>query len=111
MTNSSNEVKRHSRKNIFSAARSHFIDSLHKLNFYSDDPFWSPTLKYSEEILSTRLFLLLVIVSLLIVIIYSSLNVVTRDETLHKFSLNDFERLEKLYPNTINVPCNEVSIP
>jgi hypothetical protein len=106
-----NEVKVRSSKSVFLAARSYLIDSLRELNFYSDDPFWSSILTYSEKIISTRLFLILISTSLLIVIVYSSLSIVTHDITLQKFSINDFERLEKLYPNTINALCNEVSIP
>src|SRR5690242_6859317 len=106
MTDPSNELKIRSSKNIFSAVRSHLIDSFHELNFYSNDPFWSSTLIYSEQILSTRLFLILISISLIIVIIYSSLSIVTYDITLHKFSINEFERLESIYPNTINALCS-----
>jgi hypothetical protein len=104
-------VKRHTFKSIFSAGRSHLINSVNELSLYSNDPVWSSRLTYSEQIISTRLFLLLISISILIVIIYSSLLVVTYDITLTKFSIEDFERLEKLYPYTINVPCREVSIP
>jgi len=111
--NPSNEVKIQSSfcKNIFLAIRSYVIDTFHELNLFSDDPFWSSTLTYSEQMFSTRLFILFVSISLLVIVIYSSLTPVTHDVILYNFSINDFERLENVYPNTINVPCNKVSIP
>ncbi len=59
MMNPSNEVKVRSSKNIFSAIRTHLIDSIRELNLFSHDPFWSSTLTYSEQIINTRLFLIL----------------------------------------------------
>ena len=111
MINPSNEMQVRSSKGVFSALRSHFIDSIRELNLFSHDPFWSSTLTYSEQIINTRLFLILISISLLIVIICSSLIIVTTDETLNKFSIDDFERFEKLYPNTLNALCGQVSIP
>jgi hypothetical protein len=113
MNDSTNELKIQSSpsKNIISAARSHLINSFRQLNLFSDDPFWSSTLTYSEQIISTRLFLIFISISLFIVIIYSSLSIVTHDVTLYQFSRNDFEKLEQIYPSTINAPCSDVSIP
>lgn len=97
-------------KNPFVAIRSYLVDSFNRLNLFSDHPYWSLNLTSSEQIFSTRLFLILISICLLILSIYSSLILVTNQMTLEKFSLNDFERLEKLYPQTINVPCTEISI-
>jgi hypothetical protein len=110
MSDSSNELKGRSRQSIISALHSYLINSFNELNFYHDDPFGSPILTYSEQIRRTRLYFLLVFISVLIVFTYSSLSIVKHDVTLDNFSINDFERLEKLYPNTINVPCSEISI-
>ena len=104
------EVQRPSRENPFVAIRSYLLDSFNRLNLFSDHPYWSLNLTSSEQILSTRLFLILISICLLILSIYSSLILVTNQITLDKFSLDDFERLEKLYPQTINVPCTELSI-
>ncbi|CAF1006020.1 unnamed protein product [Rotaria sordida] len=110
--NSSNKVKvSPSSKTIVSAARSRTIRASRELNLFSDNPFWSPILTLNEQILSTRLFLIFISISLLVVIGYASLTIRTHDRTLNKFSISDFERLETLYPSTINVPCTEVSIP
>ncbi|CAF4038041.1 unnamed protein product [Rotaria sp. Silwood2] len=111
-SNSSNEVKvSSSRKSILSAVHSHLIRALQRLNLFSDNPFWSPVLNFDEQTLSTRLFLIFISISLLVVIGYASLTVRTHNVTLYKFSISDFERLEARYPSTINVPCTEVSVP
>jgi hypothetical protein len=96
-------------RTLIIAARSHFLRVIRELNLFSDNPFWSSALNHSEQILSTRLFLLLLFFSLLIIIIYASLTIRTHHVTLEQFSLNDFERLEARYPTTINVRCTHVS--
>ncbi|CAF3502018.1 unnamed protein product [Rotaria sp. Silwood1] len=112
ISDSSNEVKTSSSsKSILSAAYSRLIRAIRELNLFSDNPFWSPVLNFDEQVLSTRLFLILISISLLGVIGYASLTVRTHDVTLNKFSISDFERLEARYSSTINVPCTEVSIP
>lgn len=104
------EVNSSSRENPFVAFRSYVIDSLHRLNLFSDHPYWSLNLTTCEQIISTRVFVILLSICLLILSIYSSLILVTKQITLEKFSLEDFERYEKLYPQTINVPCTNISI-
>jgi hypothetical protein len=104
-------IKVPSAQNLVAAAYSHLIDVIRDLNLFSDNPFWSSTLTFREQIHSTRLFLLFTSISLLIIIGYSSLTIRRHEIILTKFSLSDFERLESIYPNTINVPCSEVSIP
>ena len=99
-SSSSNEVRKRSMKTIFSAVHAHLIDSFHQLNLFADDPVWSSSLTYSKQIVNTRLFLVFMSISMLIVIVYSSLIVVKRDVTLHSFSLGKFEGLESLHPNT-----------
>ena len=111
MSDTPNEIQRSSRKNPLVAVRSHLIDSLHRLNLFKDHPFWTPNLNYSEQIISTRLTLLFISLSLIILITYSTLTIVTHQIILNEFSLDDFERLEKLHPETIDVPCSQISIP
>ncbi|CAF3985031.1 unnamed protein product [Rotaria sordida] len=112
MNNPTDEIEvSSSSKNIISATRSYSIRVTQQLNLFSDNPFWSSTLSVSEQILSTRLFLVLISISLLTVIGYASLTIRTYDVTLNKFSLSDFERLGVLYRSTIKAPCTQVSIP
>ena len=63
-------------KNISSTFYNHLKCTLRDLNLYDEDSFWSPNLKYYEQIISTRLFGIFLFISLLIVLIYaSSMNV------------------------------------
>jgi len=98
-------------KNISSTFYNHLKCTLRDLNLYDEDPFWSPNLKYYEQIISTRLFAVFLFISLLIVLIYASSMNVNYEVTLDHFTLADFEKYEQLYPQTIHAPCNEVSIP
>jgi hypothetical protein len=98
-------------KNLAIAARSALIRNARELNLFSDNPFWSPALNDTEQILSTRLFLLFILISLLIVITYASLIVRTHSITLDQFSLSDFEQLQTHHPNTLQVACSQVSNP
>ena len=100
-----------SSKNSFPPIRSYIIRNIRELNLFSDNPFWSSTLNHSEQILSTRLFIIFVLISLLVVITYTSLIIRTHSNTLEHFSLSDFERHHEDYPTTINVPCTQVSNP
>ncbi|CAF4864932.1 unnamed protein product, partial [Rotaria sp. Silwood1] len=110
-SNSLNEVILSSpTKTIISTARAHLIHTIRKLNLFSSNPLWSPSLTENEQILSTRIFIVLISISLLIVISYASLSIRTRTITLKKFSISDFEQLEALYPDTIKAPCTEVAV-
>ena len=82
-----------SSRNSLIAARSALVRAIYDLNLFSHNPFWSPSLNFSEQILSTRLFLLFLFLSLLIVITYASLIIRTHSVTLTHFSLSNFEDL------------------
>ncbi|CAF3747101.1 unnamed protein product [Rotaria sp. Silwood1] len=111
MNKSSNEVEpSSSSKNMLLAARVSLIRIIRELNLFSYNPCWSPILTRTEQIYSTRLFLIFISISLFVVISYASLSIETNYVTLKKFSIKDFERLESLYPSTINIPCSEVSM-
>jgi hypothetical protein len=96
---------------VFTAARSRLLRAIRELNLFSDHPFWSSTLTDAEQLLSTRLFLFFLSISVLAVIVYTSFTIRTHEVTLEKFSLTEFEQLEILHPITINVPCTKLSIP
>jgi len=111
MRDTPNKSKRQSPslRTIFIAGRSRLFHVIREVNLFSANPFWSSALNHSEQIVSTRLFLFLLIFSLLIMIIYASLTIRTHYVILEQFSLGDFERLEPRYPTTINVRCTHVS--
>jgi len=104
-------ISSESSKGLFAVARSGLVRTIRELNMFSDNPYWSSALTHSEQILSTRLFLLFLFVSLLILITYTSLIVRTHSVPLEQFSLSDFEQLQARYPSTISALCTQVSIP
>ena len=108
MNDTSNKSKQSSFKTIIIAARTRLLRVIHELNLFSDNPFWTSVLNPSEQILSTRLFLLLLIISFLAIIIYVSLLIRTHHVTLEQFSLVDFERIQTHHPTTINIRCTHV---
>jgi hypothetical protein len=81
------------------------------LNLYSRHPFWSSRLTTTEQILTTRLFIILLFISLVTIIIFTSFTTRTHDVTLKQFNHMDFERFEALHSASINVPCAQISIP
>ncbi|CAF1403149.1 unnamed protein product [Adineta ricciae] len=97
--------------NCFVAAYTYLIRKIREFNLFSSNPFWTPSLNLSEQILSTRLFLFFLFVSLVSVITYTSLIIRTHSITLDKFTRDDFERLQSQYPTTINVPCTQAANP
>lgn len=111
MSDTINEISRPSRRNPLVAVRTHLIDSLHRLNLFEDHPLWTTNLNSSEQFISTRLTVLFILLSLIILISYSLVTIVTHQITLTQFSRDDFERLEELHPETIHVPCSQISIP
>ncbi|CAF4888015.1 unnamed protein product [Rotaria sp. Silwood1] len=111
-SNLSSDVRKcSSSKIILSAARSRFNRGIQELNLFSNNPFWSSALTPAEQIYSTRLYLILILISLLAIISYASLFVRTYDVTLNEFSISDFERLEKRYSTTFKAICSKESIP
>lgn len=111
MSTLANEKKRPSAKGPIVAERDYLIRLMRDLNLFAVDPFWSSTLTNVEQISNTRVFLLLMFVSMLMVVIYSSSLLIKHDVTVDQFSIDEFERLEQLYPYSINGFCREVSIP
>jgi hypothetical protein len=94
---------------IVTAARSRLVRATNQLNLFSKNPFWSSALTYSEQILSTRLYIIFICLSLLITFVYACLSIRTHDVILEKFSLADFERIEARYPATLDARCTGVS--
>lgn len=98
-------------KSLITAARLNLVRIIRELNLFSNHPFWSSALNDTEKIHSTRLFLLFLSISLLIVISYASLIIQTQNVTLKQFSLSDFEQLQTRYSTSMNIPCTHVSNP
>ncbi|CAF0992313.1 unnamed protein product [Adineta steineri] len=63
-----------------------------------------------NEILSTRLFIFLLTLCLVILLIYNALVSVIRTDFLKKPSLEEYERLYAEYPQTLTCPCKTILI-
>lgn len=100
-----------SNKKLCHAARSHFFQRLNELNLFSDHPIWSSTLNHSEQVISTRLFLISLVCSLLVIVFYGLFNIRTHTITHEKFSLVDYEQIQAHYSSSIIVPCTQIANP
>ena len=64
-----------------------------------------------REILITRLFLTLFVVSVFILTMYTSIDVQSKSVTVKQPTQILYERLQKKYPDTLQCPCEKISIP
>ena len=60
--------------------------------------------------LTTRFYLIILLITLIILILYTSLNQISVTNTIQLTSQNQYENLKIKYPNTLNCPCNYISI-
>lgn len=65
----------------------------------------------SRELLSTRLFLILLVCSVFILTLYTSLSVQVKSEIVTRPTQATYERLLKNYPATLQYLCAQISIP
>ena len=82
--------------------------NLAKLNFFrtrSTDP-----AIIRQQILTTRLFILLFTIALIILLIYTSISERIQIKTIQHPSLATFQWLIVRYPNTLQCPCQQISI-
>ena len=97
-------------KSFFKILRSSLVRSIQELNLFSDHPVWSSTLNHSEQRLSTRWFIFLLVLSIIIVLGYTSFAARTQEISLDQFTLDQFEQLSLKYSSTVHARCSEVSI-
>ena len=64
-----------------------------------------------RQILSTRLFTVLLAISILILLIYTSLSQHVRSQTIQSPTYSLYKQLEHTYLNSLQCPCEKVSIP
>ena len=91
-------------QSLMQTAREKFM-VLNLYNTKSSDP-----VIVRREILSTRLFILLLVVSVVILTGYTLLSEQNRIETIKQPSLSLYKNLQKNYPETLQCPCEKVSI-
>jgi hypothetical protein len=66
--------------------------------------------KKRQQVLSTRVYIVLLTVSLIILVLFVSLSKTTVFITETKPSINTFQRLQAAYPNTLICPCEHISV-
>ena len=96
-------------KEIFQSLTQTVRDKLTVLNIY-DTKSTDPTVIH-RQILTTRVFIVLVITTIVILTGYTLTSEQNRIETIEKPSLSVYKNLQKRYPETLQCPCEKVSIP
>ncbi|CAF1223849.1 unnamed protein product [Rotaria sp. Silwood1] len=64
----------------------------------------------ADGIYSTRIYILLFIIGILILVFYSSISIRIRINTVYQPSLNKYEQLYTEYPSTLVCPCTRLSV-
>lgn len=84
------------------------LEKFSSLNLF-DSRSSDPTI-IRREIYSTRLLIMLLIISVFILTLYTSVSVQTKSETVKWPSQSVYEHLLKRYPSTLQCPCANISI-
>ncbi|CAF0768516.1 unnamed protein product [Adineta steineri] len=64
-----------------------------------------------REILSTRLYLVVLLISVFTLTLYTSINGLIKEKIVHSPSLAVYKKLQKQYPDTLQCPCTKLAIP
>ena len=95
--------QRNARPNVFKR----FGQYLAQQNVYNDDE----SLAIGEQLLSTRLYLSLLAVSIFVLLIFTGLKAPAVTATVTSPSLKLFDYLSNRYPSTFSCPCSQPVIP
>ena len=91
--------------------RSRLIYRLRSLNLFKSYPPSTHSYDLQNELISTRLFLFLLISSIIILLVYTSQVTITQTITIENPQANRYRELNRLYPQTLNCPCKNIAIP
>ena len=64
-----------------------------------------------DQLLSTRVYLILLSASFIVLILFSNLTNKTISVTVSKPSLDTFEHLQATFLNTLSCPCENIAVP
>ncbi|CAF1504915.1 unnamed protein product [Adineta ricciae] len=84
--------------------------SLQNFNLFPSIPPSTDQYKLRNQIISTRLFLILFILSLAILLLYTSVVKITKTVHVPVPSYEEYARLNSSYSQTLSCPCKQVSI-
>ncbi len=82
-----------------------------KLNLFIDQACRSDPFHLRTMIISTRIYIVLLTVSIIILIVFTSLGTQSQTITKRNPSQADYEFLLGKYPQSLSCPCNRVTIP
>jgi hypothetical protein len=82
-----------------------------ELNLFIDQACRSDPFHLRTMIISTRIYIVLLTVSIIILVVFTSLGTQFRTITKRNPSQADYEVLLGKYPNSLSCPCNRVTIP
>ena len=94
---------------MFKETLRRFIEHLRKANIYTvkDE---DTNERRHNQLISTRIFLVLFVISLIGLVGYSSLNLRSTNVEINNPSRSTFEKLHKLHSQTLVCPCSQTSI-
>ena len=90
--------------------RTFVIEHLRSFNLFSSYPSSTNDYDIQNELLSTRVFLLLLILCIAVLGIYTSQENITETITVNEPNFNRFRALIQAYPNTLKCPCENIAI-
>ncbi|CAF1135271.1 unnamed protein product [Didymodactylos carnosus] len=85
-------------------------DRLQQLNFFSDIEKQTAH-DVRNQYLSTRIFLLLFTIALVLLVLYTSVEPISVTETVQRPTFSTYERLNAHYTQTLVCPCETIAIP
>lgn len=85
------------------------LNYLRKLNVYTEAYEDTPEVR-ADQIISTRVLLILLINTMTILVVYTALSWQTFTVEVNNPSESDYLRLQSMYPNTITCPCSQLTI-
>ena len=93
----------------FQSLPSKIKDFVITLNLYKD-PEKQSVDDIRQQRISTRLFIVLMIIALSVLVLYTSLVIVTKTVTIKQPTVNVYTELQTKYSQTIVCPCTQISI-
>jgi hypothetical protein len=99
-------------RNVVHFGVSGIKQKLVSMNFFVKETRTSRRVDAQElAVISTRLYIVLFIICILVLGFFNGLATVTVKETVLSPSIDTFEKLYAMYPNTLSCACQQIAIP
>ncbi|CAF0881122.1 unnamed protein product [Didymodactylos carnosus] len=86
-------------------------EKIKKFNLFESKPLSIDAHEITNQLHSTRLFIITFTVALIVLVFYTSLSNRTVTVTIKSPTLEHYSELQEKYPQTLLCPCTEISIP